>query len=146
MQRGSLRRGEHPRWRYHDDKFSNSSPPRENPQVSPFYVRASLLSHARCVFTAEGKISSYISERHVFFHAGPPTSKTASHDHACHPLDATGSRDIRFTWVHPEDPPTTADLRAPTRPPNSPAPNPIKHSWDVTDQIQPPHTQSPLEH
>lgn len=93
--------------------------------------------------TLKGKISSFghISEHHVFFHAAPPTprtSKTASHNHACHPLDATRSRDIRFTWVHPEDPPTTAELRAPTWPPNSPAPNPIKHSWDVTDQIQPP--------
>lgn len=54
-ERGSLRRGERLGWRYHDDKSSNFSPPRENPQVSAFYVTASLLSHARWAFTADTK-------------------------------------------------------------------------------------------
>lgn len=54
-ERGSLRRGERLGWRYHDDKLSNFSPPRENPQVSLFYVTAALLCHARGVFTAVTK-------------------------------------------------------------------------------------------
>lgn len=43
-------------------------------------------------------------------------------------------------------PPTTAELKAPTWPSNSPAPSPIKHSWDVMDQIQsPPNLPSNTE-
>lgn len=59
-----------------------------------------------------------------------------------HPLYLGASQ----VFTAEQDPHTTAELTAPTWPPNSPAPNPIKHSWDVTDQIQsPPNLPSNTE-
>lgn len=64
-----------------------------------------LVHHLRCVrcLRWRGKSASVrrISEHHVFFHANPLTSKTGSHNHACHRSDTTLIRNTRSTWMYP---------------------------------------------